>query len=67
MFDDDIEWSADGGGIRLYVRFGEVNNDISLNIRLTSEGIIIDLIDRFGTVVNTEAATYEEIAEGLSE
>lgn len=31
MFDDDIEWSADGGGIRLTVRFGEVNNDISLS------------------------------------
>lgn len=58
----DIEWSAGSNGVRQTV-YSDDNR--SLSITLTNEGMIIDLIVD-GEVVGTEAATYEEIMEGLS-
>ena len=63
-----LEWSADGNGIRqtVYLSEGEETLGQYLEIKLTAEGVIIDLFDG-GEIVGTEAATYEEIADGLSD
>ena len=62
-----LEWSADGNGIRqtVYLSEGEETLGQYLEIKLTAEGVIIDLFDD-GEHVGSEAATYEEIADGLS-
>lgn len=60
----DIEWSAGSEGVRQQVYWAEDGR--SLSIILTSEGIIIDVIDAEGEVIGTEASTYEDILYGLT-
>lgn len=61
----DIDWSAGANGIRQNVYWSE-DPIRTLSIVLTSEGIIIDVIDAEGEVIGTEASTYEDIMDGLS-
>ena len=59
----DIDWSAGSNGIRQNIYWSD--DGLTLSIVLTSEKVIIDLIDSDGEIVGTESATYEEMADAL--
>ena len=59
----DIDWSAGAEGIRQNVYWSE--DGLILSIMLTSEGMIIDLINRDGEVIGTECADYVEMIDAL--
>lgn len=62
-----IEWNADSNGIRQTVHLSEGEGTLGqyLEIKLTAESVIINLFND-GEHVLSEAATYEEIADGFS-
>lgn len=59
----NVEWSAGSEGVRQTVW---IEDDRSLVIMLTSEGVVMDLV-KDGEVIGSEWATYIDIAEGLYE